>query len=94
MNGYFETKMEEIKSQLNAKTHYQDYLNSLKDIESITDLTGDTDEITTHIDLNNYSITDKLTINMSKFIDFSIFNKFKSTWYSWVRVVTYRSSNI
>lgn len=26
---------------------------------------------------------------MSKFIDFSIFNNFKSTWYSWVRVVTY-----
>ena len=26
---------------------------------------------------------------MNKFIDFSIFSKFKSTWYSWIRVVVY-----
>lgn len=61
----------------------------MKEIESVTDALGDTDEITTSIDLNNYSITDKLTINMNKFIDFSIFSKYKETWYSWIGVVVY-----
>ncbi len=87
--NYFNNKVEEFKTALNEKIPYQTYLQSLKDIESITDVTGDTDDITLGIDLKNYSILDKITINMNKFIDFSIFSKFKPTWYSWVRVVVY-----
>jgi len=87
--GYFDNKIEEIKVAVNKKIPYQQYLNSLKDIESITDLTGDTDEITVGIDLNNYSVLDKFTLSMSNFIDFSIFSQYKNTWYSWVRVVVY-----
>lgn len=87
--GYFDNKVEEIKVAINEKIPYQQYLNSLKDIESITDLTGDTDEITVGIDLNNYSVLDKFTVSMSNFIDFSIFSQYKNTWYSWVRVVVY-----
>lgn len=64
-------------------------MESLKEIESITDITGDTDNITLGIDLKNYTVFDKLTINMTKFIDFSIFSQYKSTWYSWIRVVIY-----
>lgn len=86
---FFENKITDFKNKLNEKTHYQYYLDSLKEIESITDLTGDTDNITTHVDLKNYKLNDKLTINMNKFIDFSIFNDYKSTWYSWIRVVIY-----
>lgn len=87
--GYFDNKVEEIKVAINEKIPYQQYLDSLKDIESITDLTGDTDEITVGIDLNNYSVLDKFTVSMSNFIDFSIFSKYKETWYSWIRVVVY-----
>lgn len=87
--NYFNNKVEEFKTALNDKIPYQTYLQSLKDIETITDVTGDTDDITLGIDLNNYSILDKITININKFIDFSIFSKFKTTWYSWVRVVVY-----
>jgi len=88
-NGYFDNKVEEIKTAINNKIPYQQYLDSLKDIESITDLTGDTEDITVGIDLNNYSVLDKFTISMSNFIDFSIFSKYKETWYSWIRVVVY-----
>lgn len=87
--NFFTDKIEEFKTALNEKIPYQDYIQSLKDIESVTDALGDTDEITTSIDLSNYSVTDKLTINMNKFIDFSIFSKYKETWYSWIRVVVY-----
>lgn len=88
-DNYFDNKIEQIKTALNEKIPYQQYVDSLKDIESITDLMGDTDEITTSIDLKNYSILDKFTLSMNKFIDFSIFSNYKNTWYSWVRVVVY-----
>lgn len=88
-DNYFNNKVEEFKTALNEKIPYQQYIQSLKDIESVSDVTGDTDEITLGIDLKNYSILDKFTVNMNKFIDFSIFSKFKSTWYSWIRVVVY-----
>lgn len=87
--NFFTDKIEEFKTALNEKIPYQQYLESLKEIESITDVTGDTDNITLGIDIKNYSVLDKLTINMTKFIDFSIFSQYKSTWYSWIRVVIY-----
>lgn len=87
--NFFTDKVEEFKTALNEKIPYQQYIESLKDIESVTDVTGDTDNITLGINLNNYSVLDKFTINMNKFIDFSIFSKYKGTWYSWIRVVTY-----
>lgn len=88
-DNFFNDKVEEFKTRLNEKIPYQQYLESFKEIESITDLTGDTDEITTSIDMEEYTITDNLTISMQNFIDFSIFTKYKETWYSWVRVVVY-----
>lgn len=88
-DNFFEDKIEVFKTALNEKIHYQQYLDSLHDIESITDLTGDTDEITLNIGLQNYSVLDKFTVNMNKFIDFSIFSRFKATWYSWIRVIVY-----
>lgn len=88
-DNFFNDKVEEFKTKLNEKIPYQQYLESFEEIESITDLTGDTDEITTSIDMGEYTITDNLTISMQNFIDFSIFTKYKETWYSWVRVVTY-----
>lgn len=87
--GYFENKVEEFKAALNEKIPFEQYIDSLEEIEGIADLTGDTDEITLGIDLQNYSVLDKFTINMNKFIDFSIFSRYKETWYSWVRVVVY-----
>lgn len=45
--------------------------------------------ITTSIDLNNYKLTDRFSLSMSNFIDFSIFNQYRDTWFTWVRVVVY-----
>lgn len=87
--NFFNNKVEEFKTALNEKIPYQQYIQSLKDIESVTDVTGDTDDITLGIDLKNYSVLDKITLNMNKFIDFSIFSKYKGMWYSWIRVVVY-----
>ena len=45
--------------------------------------------ISTSVDLNNYKLTDKFTISMANFIDFSIFNQYRDIWFTWVRVVVY-----
>ncbi len=87
--NYFTNKINEFKTALNEKIPFEQYLDSLKEIEQVSDVTGDTDDITLGIDLNNYSVLDKVNVSMNKFIDFSIFSKFKSTWYSWIRVVMY-----
>lgn len=87
--GYFEEIIDTVSFKLNEKTHYQQYLDNFKILQDVSEDTGDVDGITTSIDFNNYSISDRLTINVSNFIDFSIFNKFKDTWYTWIRVATY-----
>ena len=43
----------------------------------------------TKINLSNYKFSDKLSIKMNKFIDFSIFTKYRDVWFVWVRVVVY-----
>lgn len=88
-HGYFNEIIQDIGFRLNEKVHYQDYLDNFKILQDISEDTGDVDGITTRIDLDNYSLGGRLTINKSNFIDFSIFNAYKDTWYTWVRVVIY-----
>lgn len=88
-DNYFNDKVDELKISLNEKIPYQQYIEELENLENISNTTRGSGDISLGIDLNNYSVLDKLTINMSNFIDFSIFSQYKSTWYSWIRVVFY-----
>lgn len=87
--NYFNDKVEELKVSLNEKIPYQQYIEELEDLKNISNNTKGSGNISLGIDLNNYSVLDKFTVNMSNFIDFSIFSQYKSTWYSWIRVVFY-----
>lgn len=85
---YFTNKIDNLKIALNDKIPYQQYLDDMDALKNANNTKNDND-ISTFVSLNNYTISDKLVINMNKFIDFSIFSKYKTTWFTWVRVVVY-----
>lgn len=87
-NNYFTDKIDGLKASLNDRIPYQQYLDDLESLKNVNSARS-SEDISTYVSLNNYAISDKLVINMNKFIDFSIFNKYKSTWFVWVRVVVY-----
>lgn len=89
-DNYFTGKVDTLKSDLNEKIPYQEYQNELNKVDEIAQNAGNSSNgISTSIDLNNYKFSDKLTINMKRFIDFSIFSKYRDTWFVWVRVIVY-----
>lgn len=83
-DNYFNNLANEFVVAFNEKIPYQDYINTLESMQNI-----EVDSITESIDLDNYYISDSLTISQDKFIDFSIFEKYKNVWYTWIRVVIY-----
>ena len=85
---YFTNKIDNLKVALNDRIPYQQYLDDMDVLKNANNTKNDND-ISTFVSLNNYTISDKLVINMNKFIDFSIFSKYKTTWFTWVRVVVY-----
>lgn len=85
-DGYFENEFNEVKSKLNNKIPYETYLSALNEIGSVPVAV---DERDVSIALENYKISDNLTINLNNFIDFGIFTKYKNTWYGWCRAVIY-----
>ena len=87
-DNYFTDKIDGLKASLNDRIPYQQYLDDLESLKNVNSARS-SEDISTYVSLNNYAISDKLVINMNKFIDFSIFNKYKSTWFVWVRVVVY-----
>lgn len=81
--NFFNANIEEIKQGIAEKIPYQDYINlfeTIKTVESGEDLS---------IDLPEYKISDSLTIQQHKFIDFGKVTKYKETWYGWVRGFTF-----
>lgn len=85
--NYFSSKIDTLKTDLNNKIPYQQYSNTL---QSIGQAGGSNQQaISSSIDLNNYKLTDRFTLSMSNFIDFSIFSQYRDTWFVWVRVVVY-----
>ncbi len=89
-DNYFSDKVDTLKSDLNGKIPYQSYQNELNKIDETAQNTGNSGEgITTSISLSNYTLSDKLSVKMNKFIDFSIFTKYRDVWFVWVRVVVY-----
>lgn len=83
-DDFFSNMAEEFRTAINEKIPYDDYISTIEDMKNI-----DVDNITENIDLNNYYISDKLSISKDKWIDFSIFDKYKESWYTWSRVVIY-----
>lgn len=81
-DGYFDNKIENIKSNISKKIPYQDYVDmfeTVKQVQSGEDIS---------IDLNGYKVGN-MNFNTKKFIDFSWITKYKNTWYSWVRGVLF-----
>ena len=56
---------------------YQTYTQNLRDIGQATGSGQNrSNNISASIDLNNYKLTDRATISMANFIDFSIFSQY------------------
>lgn len=78
-DDYFSNIKETLLSELETKLPYQDYINMFGTILDIS-----TDGQLSDIKIENYEVG-SLKLNVSKFIDFSIITKYRSTWYAWVR---------
>lgn len=78
-DDYFSNIKETLLSELETKLPYQDYINMFGTILDIS-----TDGQLSDIEIENYEVG-SLKLNVSKFVDFSIITKYRSTWYAWVR---------
>ena len=80
---YFSNKIADLKSNLNNKIGYQDYIDTLQNIENVQESNiGD-------IYLNNYKING-VEIS-SKFINFENILKYRNLWFGIVRGIFYIS---
>lgn len=80
---FFSNNIEELKTKISQKIPYQDYIDLFETIKTVEG----GEELS--IDLSEYKISDNLTINQKKFIDFSNITKYKNVWYGWVRGFTF-----
>ena len=89
-NDYYSNKVNSFKSSLNEKIPYQTYTQNLRYIGEASG-SGQTrsNSISTSIDLSNYKLTDRVTISLANFIDFSMFSQYRDIWFTWVRIVVY-----
>lgn len=81
-DNYFNSKFDNLKTSFGNRISYQSYIDIFENTKNIV-----ADEQIS-VDINNYSVGN-LNISKAKFIDFSIFDKYKSTYYSWVRGFTF-----
>lgn len=81
-NEYFPNKFNEVKTALIGKLGYDGYIEIFGDLENVNE--GNFN----FISLENYKVGD-ITINVSNFIDISRISKYRDTWFSWVRGVTF-----
>lgn len=81
-DDFFSSNFDKIKINLSNRLSYQSYINLL---EQTKNLVAD-EQI--FIDFNNYNVGTN-NISVSKFIDFSIFNKYKSIYYAFIRGTTF-----
>lgn len=80
--NYFSDKFNNLRDSFSSRISYESYISIFSNIQSASG----NKQIS--IDINGYSLGN-LNINKSKFIDFSIFDKYKDTYYSWVRGFTF-----
>lgn len=88
-NGWFENQVDSVKSLLDSKFHYSDYINDLEMIKGYASNYDKDSPIDASVNLSNYKVADGLTLNMPRFIDFSFLGKHRDTWFNWVRVFMY-----
>lgn len=81
-DDYFSSNFDKIKTNFSNRLSYQSYIDIFEQTKAIS-----ADE-NISIDINNYEVG-SLDISMPKFIDFSIFDKYKSTYYSFIRGFTF-----
>ena len=81
-DDYFSSYFESLQNRLNEVFPFYDYLEQLEEVE-----TNSTD-ISTSITISGISIFGQ-SISSSDYIDLSIFNNYKETWYTWCRVFIY-----
>lgn len=79
---YFSNKFTILKESFSERLSYQSYIDILEQTELIVA------HEQLSIDLDNYVVGSN-TLSINKFIDFSIFDKYKSTYYGFVRGFTY-----
>ena len=80
---FFSSHLDQLKQEFSEKIPYQDYINmfeTIQQVESGQDIT---------IDLKGYNVGNVFTFDAKNFIDFSWVTKYKNTWYSWVRGITF-----
>ena len=79
---YFSNKFTTLKESFSERLSYQSYIDIFEQSKLIK---GD-EQLS--IDLDNYVVGSN-TLSINKFIDLSIFDKYKSTYYGFVRGFTY-----
>ena len=79
---YFSNKFTTLKESFSERLSYQSYIDIFEQSKLIK---GD-EQLS--IDLDNYVVGSN-TLSINKFIDFSIFDKYKSTYFGFVRGFTY-----
>ena len=85
-DNYFDNVYSDIKRSISAKIPYAAYIDIFGSLYDGSYYTGDRD---LNIDLNNYKITDNLSVSVENFVDFGIITQYKDTWFHWVRGVVF-----
>lgn len=83
-DNYFNDLKETFLSDIKSKIPYDDYITMFSTISDISD-----DGQLSDISISNYKVSDKLTLNIPHFLNFSIITKYRSTWYGWVRGIIF-----
>lgn len=81
-NNFFSSHLDDLKYKLSEKIPYQDYIDmfeTIQQVESGEDI---------NINLEGYKIGNN-TYNIKDFINFNWITKYKKTWYSWIRGITF-----
>lgn len=85
--GYFDNTIENLKIKFTSKIDFTEYVRAFINLEEIT--SGDTAGL--DVNFSNYRVGDTGAVISTprKWIDFDFILKFKETWFSWCRAVTW-----
>ena len=84
-DDYFSSHFNELSETLNERIPFYDFIDLFEQLEEVD---TDSTDISTSITISDISIFGQ-TISVSNYIDLSIFNNYKETWYTWCRVFVY-----
>lgn len=87
-SDYFSSQYSDISDRLDNKIHFRQHYQALSDInENFTQ--GGQVNLDTYVELPEYRIAEGLSVSRTRFIDFSVLNPYRDTWFAWCRVVFY-----